>query len=48
MVLEVCETAMSRVDGSLALFVGSLTDDHDDIAFVDTEYRSNIVYLMLL
>ena len=48
MVLEMCETATGRVEGSLPLFVGPLKDDHDEITFVDTEYSSNIVYLMLL
>ena len=48
MVLEMCETATGRVEGSLPLFVGTLKNDHDDITFVDTECSSNIVYLMLL
>ena len=48
MVLEMCETATGRVVGSLPLFVGPLKDDHDEITFVDPEYSSNIVYLMLL
>ena len=48
MVLEMCETATGPVERSLPLFVGPLKDDHDEITFVDTEYSSNVVYLMLL